>query len=54
MALTSHTIVNRDQLFRQLTRCAQGYATEYGEGDDNICCLAVPLRQSGRTMAALR
>lgn len=54
VALTSHTIVNRDQLFRQLDEMrAQGYATEYGEGDDNICCLAVPLRQSGRTMAAL-
>lgn len=53
-ALTDHTIVNREQLFRQLQEMrARGYATEYAEGADNVCCVAVPLRQNDRIVAAL-
>lgn len=52
--MTPNTIVNRDQLFRQLEEMrATGFASELAESNESICCQAVPLTLEGRTVAAL-
>lgn len=53
--LTSRTIIDPDELRRHLAQVsAQDFAQDIYEVEDNLCCLAVPLRDTdARTFAAL-
>ena len=55
IALTSHTITERENLATELQRVAErGYAVDDCELYDNLRCVAVPIRDmSGRVVAAL-
>jgi len=52
---TEATIVDREALLEELRMSAeQGYATDHGENEEHICCLAAPIfDQSGRAVAAI-
>lgn len=54
-AFTAHSITSMDQLFSQLKNVRQdGYAVECEENNENVCCVAVPLRnRTGRAVYAL-
>jgi DNA-binding IclR family transcriptional regulator len=54
-ALTSRTLATRDDLIAELRRVRQqGYAENFGESEDEVCSIAVPIVDStGRVRAAL-
>lgn len=53
-AITTNTVTDPEILIEQLHQMRQsGYASECGESDENIRCVAVPLLANGQVMAAL-
>lgn len=53
-AITPNTITDPEVLIGQLHQMrAYGYASECGESDENIRCVAVPLLANGQVLAAL-
>ncbi|WP_158096441.1 IclR family transcriptional regulator [Allofournierella sp. CML151] len=53
-AITANTVTDPDTLIEQLHQMRKaGYASECGESDENIRCVAVPLVANGQVMAAL-
>lgn len=52
---TEHTIVDRDELLRQLAEIrARGYAEDHGEYTPGVFCIAVPVRaHDGAVVAAI-
>lgn len=54
-ALTPHTITNVERLLEQLSQVrSSGYAVEQEESNENVCCVAIPLRdRGGRAVYAL-
>jgi DNA-binding IclR family transcriptional regulator len=55
IALTERTITDRRAFLQTALRVrAEGYAVDDGETAENVCCLAVPIRnRSGKTVAAI-
>jgi DNA-binding IclR family transcriptional regulator len=51
----SRTIVDRSVLFAELTEVrGEGYATDYGEQEEGVSCIAAPVRDyGGRVVAAI-
>ena len=54
-ALTPHSITSLDRLLEQLAEVrSMGYAVEREESNENVCCVAIPLRnREGRAVYAL-
>ena len=54
-ALTPHSITSVDKLLEQLAAVrSRGYAVEREENNENVCCVAIPLRnREGRAVYAL-
>ena len=54
-ALTPHSITEMEVLLRQLSQIRRiGYAVEREENNENVCCVAVPLRnRNGKAVYAL-
>ena len=54
-ALTPHSITSLDRLLEQLAEVrSRGYAVEREESNENVCCVAIPLRnREGRAVYAL-
>ena len=54
-ALTPHSITSLDRLLEQLAEVrSRGYAVEREESNENVCCVAIPLRnREGRAAYAL-
>lgn len=53
-AFTDHTITDWDSLFAELERTrVRGYAIEHEESTPMVHCVGIPLRSSGRIIAAL-
>jgi len=54
-ALTQHSITDMEELMEQLVQVRRlGYAVEREENNENVCCVAIPLRnRSGRAVYAL-
>lgn len=54
IALTPHTITDRDDIFRELAKIReQGYAIDDQEFEMGLRCLAAPIQANGRVIAAL-
>lgn len=52
--LTSRTVTDFRELYRQIQQIKeQGFAYEFEESNEDICCIAVPVRKGGRVYAAL-
>ena len=52
--LTEHTVTDMEVLAEQLKQSKEtGFSSEREESDQDICCVAVPLRKNGKIVAAL-